>query len=129
MNTKSLLASVAMAAVLPVLAMADTAANKSTAIAALTATLGKGDIAAVDHYFDPAYVQHNPDIANGTEALKGLITALHDSGTFKSETVRVIADDDLVAFRCGAVRPDGQVQLFGDFGGFRVRPISRLRIF
>ena len=35
--------------------------------------------------------------ANGTEALKGLITALHDSGKFKSETVRVIADDDLAA--------------------------------
>ncbi len=99
MTLKFLLASAAMASLLPVLALADTAANKATAIEALTATLGQGDIAAVDQYFDPAYVQHNPDIANGTEALKGLITMLHDSGKFKSETVRVIADGDLVAFQ------------------------------
>lgn len=99
MTLKTLLASAAMASLLPVLALADTAANKATAIEALTATLGKGDIAAVDHYFDPAYIQHNPDIANGTEALKGLITMLHASGKFKSDTVRVIADGDLVAFQ------------------------------
>ena len=99
MTLKTLLASAALASLLPVLAQADTAANKATAIEALTATLGKGDIAAVDHFFDPAYIQHNPDIANGTEALKGLITMLHDSGKFKSDTVRVIADGDLVAFQ------------------------------
>ena len=99
MTLKSLLASAAMASLLPVLALADIAANKATAIKALTATIGKGDIAAVDQYFDPAYIQHNPDIANGTEALKDLITTLHASGKFKSDTVRVIADGDLVAFQ------------------------------
>ena len=98
MTLKTLLASAALASLLPVLAQADTAANKATAIEALTATLGKGDIAAVDQFFDPAYIQHNPDITNGTEALKGLITMLHDSGKFKADIARVIADGDLVAF-------------------------------
>jgi predicted SnoaL-like aldol condensation-catalyzing enzyme len=116
MTLKTLLASAALATVLPFAALADTASNKATAIEALTATLGKGDIAAVDQYFDPSYVQHNPDIANGTEPLKALITSLHASGMFKSQTARVIADGDLVAFH-------------GRYEGFGPTPLVAFDVF
>lgn len=74
MKLKSLIASVAVAAVLPLTVLADTTAdNKALAIEALTATLGAGNPDAVDQYFGPEYIQHNPDVPNGTEGLKGLI--------------------------------------------------------
>lgn len=97
MSFKTLLASAALA-LLPLGAMADTAANKAAAIEALEATLVARNADAVDQYFGPEYIQHNPMVADGTEGLKGLIGALQDNDAFKAEFVRVIADGDLVAF-------------------------------
>ncbi|WP_420860589.1 nuclear transport factor 2 family protein [Algirhabdus cladophorae] len=72
--------------------------NKAIATKAVTGALGNGNLAAIDMYFDPGYIQHNPDVPNGTDALKGLIGQLHASGQFSADFVRVIADDDIVAF-------------------------------
>ncbi|MEH6647493.1 nuclear transport factor 2 family protein [Sulfitobacter sp.] len=96
MNLNTVLASVAFATTLPALAVADTAKNKTFAIEALTATLGAGNPEPVDQYFDQGYIQHNPDIGNGTGARKGLISNLATSGAFKADFARVIADDDMV---------------------------------
>lgn len=98
MKLSNLLASAANAAVLPVLAIADTAENKAIAIEAANATLGAGNAGAVDQYFAPGYIQHNPDVPNGTDGLKGVITMLSAGGNFKADFVRVIADDDMVVF-------------------------------
>lgn len=98
MKFKTLLASAAIATILPVLAIADTAETKAFAVEALSATLGAGNPDTVDQYFAPGYIQHNPDVPNGTDGLKGLIGMLAESGNFKADFVRVIADDDLVAF-------------------------------
>ncbi len=101
MKLNKFLGALAIATALPLAQVADandTATNKAIAIEALKKTLMEGDVDAVDTYFDPGYIQHNPDVPNGTEALKGLIGSLHDSGNFNAEFVRVIADDDIVAF-------------------------------
>ena len=90
--------------------------NKERAIEALTETLGKGNAEAVDTYFDPSYIQHNPDVPSGTEALKGLIVGLHESGNFKAEFARVIADGDMVAFH-------------GRYEGFGPKPLIAFDVF
>ena len=71
---------------------------KAFAIEALTETLGKMNADAVDTYFSPGYIQHNPDVPNGADGLKGLIAALKENPAFNAEFVRVIADGDMVAF-------------------------------
>ena len=116
MKLKTLIASVAIAVTLPLSAMADTAANKSLAIEALTESLGKSNPAAVDKYFDPGYIQHNPDVPNGSEGLKGLIAMLGQSGNFKADFARVIADDDIVAFH-------------GRYEGFGEKPMIAFDVF
>lgn len=98
MNIRTLLASAAIVTALPMLAIADTAENKAFAIEALSATLGAGNADAVDQYFAPDYIQHNPDVPNGTDGLKDMIKMLSASGNFKADFARVIADDDLVVF-------------------------------
>ncbi|MEM1236982.1 MAG: nuclear transport factor 2 family protein [Pseudomonadota bacterium] len=90
--------------------------NKELAIEALTETLGKGNVDAVDTYFDPSYIQHNPDVPSGTEALKGLIAGLHESGQFKADFARVIADGDMVAFH-------------GRYEGFGPTPLIAFDVF
>ncbi|MEM1379000.1 MAG: nuclear transport factor 2 family protein [Pseudomonadota bacterium] len=65
---------------------------------ALSETLAAGNPEAVDDFFGPVYVQHNPDVPDGPEALKGLISQLLASGRFKADFVRVIAEGDMVAF-------------------------------
>ena len=72
--------------------------NKALAVKALNETLVKGNPDAVDTYFGPQYIQHNPGFPNGIEPFKGLVKNLSKSGKFKADFVRVIADGDLVAF-------------------------------
>ncbi|MGO4906938.1 nuclear transport factor 2 family protein [Pseudorhodobacter sp. W20_MBD10_FR17] len=98
MKLNTLAASAAAVTFVALAAAADTNTNKTLAIEALGATLGAGNPAAVDQYFAPDYVQHNPDIADGAEPLKGMIGHLAASGAFKADVFRVIADGDLVAF-------------------------------
>lgn len=74
------------------------AENKAIAIKAVTEVLGNLNVDAVDTYFGPAYIQHNPDVPDGVEALKGLVGSLAESGNFSAQTYRVIADGDLVVF-------------------------------
>ena len=98
MPLKNLLAAVAASSILPFSALAaDNATNKAFVIEALTETLVKGNADAVDTYFDPSYIQHNPDVPNGTDAFKGMVSAVKANGGIQAEIVRAIADDDMVA--------------------------------
>ncbi len=97
MTFKTTLLSAAVAALMPIAALADTAANKAFVIEAMTETLLNGNVDAVDTYFAPTYIQHNPDVASGTEAFKGLVGMLNQGDGIEAEFVRVIADDDMVA--------------------------------
>lgn len=54
------------------------------------------DIGAIDRYFGPTYIQHNPSVADGLEGLRALAVSLAKSPEFKVTPHRVIADGDLV---------------------------------
>jgi predicted SnoaL-like aldol condensation-catalyzing enzyme len=59
--------------------------------------LGPIDSGAVDGLFDPGYIQHNPSIATGAEALKGMLDRAKARYPHAEHRVkRMIADEDLV---------------------------------
>ncbi|MEL6170304.1 MAG: nuclear transport factor 2 family protein [Pseudomonadota bacterium] len=118
MKLTALIAGTALAiAPLATTTLADGHADvKALAIEALTETLGKLNADAVDTYFGPEYIQHNPMVPNGVDGLKGLIAQLADGGTFESDFVRVIADGDLVAFH-------------GRYDGFGPNPMISFDVF
>ena len=43
---------------------------RNIAINAFTELFGKKDVSAVDRYFGPAYLQHNPTVAVGGRAIR-----------------------------------------------------------
>ncbi|MGH1464547.1 MAG: nuclear transport factor 2 family protein [Cognatishimia sp.] len=97
MKLKNTIASIAVAALLPAAAIADSAESKALVLEALENTLLVGNSEAVDQYFATDYIQHNPTFGNGIEAQKGVIGFLAGNEAFKADYVRVIADDDIVA--------------------------------
>ena len=50
--------------------------NSELVKTAITAVFGKKDITAFDKYFSNNYIQHNPQIPNGTEVLKQFVPTL-----------------------------------------------------
>ncbi|MDA7425690.1 nuclear transport factor 2 family protein [Thalassococcus lentus] len=77
--------------------MADSATNKAFVLDALEATVLSGDVEAVEQFFAPDYIQHNPMFPNGVDGQKGVVAFLSGTEGFKADYVRVIADGDMVA--------------------------------
>jgi len=67
--------------------------NKELVIKAVTEVFINGDATALDKYWSENYVQHNPQIPNGREALKQMISG---GGKMKYEMGLVVADGDFV---------------------------------
>jgi predicted SnoaL-like aldol condensation-catalyzing enzyme len=67
--------------------------NKELVIKAVTEVFINGDATALDRYWSENYVQHNPQIPNGREALKQMISG---GGNMKYEMGLVVADGDFV---------------------------------
>jgi len=67
--------------------------NKELVIKAVTEVFINGDATALDKYWSENYVQHNPQIPNGREALKQMISG---GGNMKYEMGLVVADGDFV---------------------------------
>ena len=71
--------------------------------------LGPIDAGPVDEIFTPGYIQHNPNVATGAEALKGMLNrarlrvpdAVHD-------VKRMIADGDMVAAHVHVIFTPGE---------------------
>jgi predicted SnoaL-like aldol condensation-catalyzing enzyme len=60
--------------------------------------LGPIDSAAVDGLFDPGYIQHNPNVATGAEALKQMLDRAKARYPHAVHRVqRMLVDADLVA--------------------------------
>ncbi|MEP2947855.1 MAG: nuclear transport factor 2 family protein [Lentilitoribacter sp.] len=78
-------------------ALSDVNKNKTIVGKALQELFIDKDVAAVDRYFGPEYIQHNPDVASGTEALKGLAGYLATNENFNVQSFRMIGEGDLVA--------------------------------
>ncbi|MGH1519421.1 nuclear transport factor 2 family protein [Chryseobacterium sp. JK1] len=68
--------------------------NKELIVKAITAVFVDRDITAFDQYFGDHYIQHNPTIPNGTEALKQFIPYLPDD--FGYEPGVVTENGDIV---------------------------------
>lgn len=97
MQINKTLMAIIVIALMPVGAHADSASNKALVMEALNEVLVKGNPDAVPQYWSQDYIQHNPDFANGVEAQKGIVQFLAGNGNFKTDYVRIIADDDIVA--------------------------------
>jgi predicted SnoaL-like aldol condensation-catalyzing enzyme len=67
--------------------------NKELVIKAVTEVFVNGDATALDRYWSENYVQHNPQIPNGREALKQMMSG---GGNMKYEMGLVVADGDFV---------------------------------
>ena len=74
------------------------AANKALVLKAYQALFGDHDLGAVDRYWAKDYIQHNPYMADGTEAVKQYVEkiGLLNGPKFKVEFLRVAAEGDLV---------------------------------
>jgi predicted SnoaL-like aldol condensation-catalyzing enzyme len=71
------------------------AANKVLVVRAITGVFVDRNPAVVDELFSPDYRQHNPQIPNGTDAIKGLLGQLPEN--FSYQPGLVIAEGDYVA--------------------------------
>ena len=68
--------------------------HKALVKKALTELFVNGDLTALDRYWSDHYIQHNPMIGNGHDALKGLLTSLGPDA--KAEFGLMIEDGEFV---------------------------------
>jgi predicted SnoaL-like aldol condensation-catalyzing enzyme len=71
------------------------AANKALVRKAIIGVFVDRNPTILDELFSPDYRQHNPQIPNGTQAIKGLLRQLPEN--FEYQPGLVIADGDYVA--------------------------------
>jgi len=84
---------------MPAFAQADPAANKKLVMAAFDLLFVQHKVdQAVDTYFDPGYIQHNPMAATGAEPMRNFFKGFYAGNPQASVKVsQVLADGDLVA--------------------------------
>ncbi len=74
---------------------------------------------AVEKYLGDEYIQHNPDVANGTEGFIEYFERMHREYPKKSiEFVRCIAEGDLVALHTHQIWPGNDQYVTMDFFRF-----------
>lgn len=78
--------------------MTDTVAyNKQRAREVIEKIVDGGDVDLADEYYREDYIQHNPAVGQGREALKNVIRAMHASGEPMHVEIKLInAEDDMV---------------------------------
>jgi predicted SnoaL-like aldol condensation-catalyzing enzyme len=91
-----------------------TEANKALVLEGIKGVFIKRDPTVVDRLFSPDYRQHNPQIPNGTAAIKGLLGNL--SSDFKYEPGLVMAEGDYVS-------------IHGRYTGWGPKPMIAVDIF
>ena len=82
------------------------ARNKSLVIEAMTALFQRRDASAVERLYAPDYVQHNPNIPQGRDALRALVDELSEEVYY--EPGLIVAEGDFVAIH-GRIRGWGSV--------------------
>ncbi|WP_044192132.1 nuclear transport factor 2 family protein [Hyalangium minutum] len=68
--------------------------NKELVMSAMTALFIHRDLTALDRYWAPGYIQHNPRMPNGTDFFRKIIPSLKPD--FRYEPGLVIEDGDFV---------------------------------
>lgn len=93
--------------------------NKALVLEAMTALFQRHDAATVERLYTPDYIQHNPTIAQGRDALQSLVGGLSEDVFY--EPGLIIAEGDLVAIhgriRGWAATPQVVVDVFRVEGG------------
>lgn len=93
------------------------ARNKALVLSAMTSLFQQRDASAVDRLYAPGYVQHNPGIPQGRDALRALVAGLPPEVYY--EPGLMVAEGDLVAIH-GRIRGwAGSPQIVVDI--FRIR--------
>ena len=88
---------------------ADPETNKKIVVDFYNKALNQKDFDAASQYLGPRYIQHNPNVPDGSEALKGLVALLKEKfPNAHSEIKRVIAEGDYVVLHVHSVREPGQ---------------------
>jgi predicted SnoaL-like aldol condensation-catalyzing enzyme len=93
--------------------------NRALVLEAMTSLFQRHDASAVERLYAPGYIQHNPGIAQGRDALRSLVADLSQDVYY--EPGLVVAEGDLVAIH-GRIRgwadtPQVVVDLFRIEGG------------
>lgn len=93
--------------------------NKALVLEAMTSLFQRHDASAVERLYAPGYIQHNPEIPQGRDALQALVAGL--SPDVRYEPGLMVAEGDLVAIhgriRGWAETPQVVVDLFRIEGG------------
>ncbi len=93
--------------------------NKENAIAFYRTAYSGNPRAAVETYVGSEYIQHNPDVANGTEGFIAYFERMQNEYPNKSiEFVRCIAEGNLVALHTHQTWPDNDQYVTMDFFRF-----------
>ena len=70
--------------------------NKQIVIAYTTEVLGNKNLSAIDKYVAENYIQHDPFVGNGRQALKDMLSSVIAGPKSNFEYARIAADGDLV---------------------------------
>jgi predicted SnoaL-like aldol condensation-catalyzing enzyme len=82
--------------------------NKKTVLDFYQKMFGDKDISAVDQYIAPEYIQHNPNVADGSEAFKkAAVKWFEGKPKTKIDVQHIAAEGDLVFLHIKNTRPDG----------------------
>ena len=93
--------------------------NKKNAIAFYTMAYQGHPKEAVEKFVGEEYIQHNPDVANGTQGFIDYFNRMQKEYPDKSlEFVRCIAEGDLVALHTHQTWPDNDAYVTIDFFRF-----------
>ena len=90
------------------------AANKALVSKVMEAVFVRRDSSVVERYFAPAYIQHNPAIPSGRDAIPTLIS--HLAPGFRYEPGMIVAEGDLV-------------MIHGRYTGWGPKPMVAVDIF
>lgn len=86
-------------------------ANKKLVLDFYQEMFGDKDIAAVDKYMLPTYIQHNPHVADGAEAFKKAAEGwFKGQPKTKIDVQHIAADGDLVFIHLKNKNPDGSLK-------------------
>jgi predicted SnoaL-like aldol condensation-catalyzing enzyme len=88
----------ALAAAMAAAHAADAPGNKALVMKAYQELFGDHDLTALDRYWAKDYIQHNPYMTDGTDAVRQYLEKIGilKGPKFKVEFIRVAADGDLI---------------------------------
>jgi len=98
-------------------------ANKKLVTTFYQKLFGDKDYSVIDKYMTPGYIQHNPSLADGSEALKNAVQVwLKDTPKGKVDIQHVAADGDLVFLHVKTYGQTGKITAITEI--FKVKNIK-----